>query len=900
MPRVVLRRLLLAAATGALGCASHPTPPAMTQPGPVVIVPTAPLRPADLRAEMPLDQVPPHPRLPAKLNDSSAPLPPIEAVQDFAQARIAMLDNERYTAINLLEKAAALDPDSFELNETLGQLYQGNATSDDRSIEAYERAAAIDPDHLDLQINLGRQYLASGKTSLGIRHLLLALQTTDYNQDDPAAAEVELFLSNALAQQGYARAAITLLERLSVRLSSPSMGMRSRPAMLLLLQHPEGVTLQIGTLEQKRGRYKEALAAYQEVARDDPDNVEVQGRIIQTLIAMGRHDEAADRAAGLVVQSQVREPSLSLLRESLRDAGGDLAVSDELGRLYQQHPRIRQLLFARLDLLHELGRGEAAGQVLADAAAAHPDDQELSARQFHALADRGDRAGAAALIIRITARHPEWTAESLDLFDELLRPSSTGRLMLADLRGLKLDPSEEAAQLYWIARYGMSWHRDGIARAAIERAVAAKPVFPPAYREQLEFILSRVQGNPTANPSADALARQAAQSDPSLAAELRGLILLRLNQPAEALQELAAAMRTGPNDAQVEMEYAQANSGNNDDQAFESAMWKLLSDHPTFDDGYLTLYSYYVARGSEAMCDRVLSTWLATQPDSVGALRLQVLDYFRGNRADAAEGILLRLMNSQGNDPDVLGTVVKIYSQTGKPEALPQKLEDRLAHDRGNFAAVSALADLYEEAHRPADVSRVLDASRLYEAHDPDVLYDLSSLYLENDQKDVAKDVLRQVLALDPTHAGASNDLGYFLAEQGQNLTQAQALIRRAVDAEPFNSSFLDSMGWVLYKLGRFAEAQKFLERAAGPDADPVVLDHLGDDQYRLGDKEAASKSWKQAGDRLLAAGDSRDDLKGLQQQLLQKQQELDAGRPVNVAPSTQPAATQPQADRAP
>ena len=173
--------------------------------------------------------------------------------------------------------------------------------------------------------------------------------------------------------------------------------------------------------------------------------------------------------------------------------------------------------------------------------------------------------------------------------------------------------------------------------------------------------------------------------------------------------------------------------------------------------------------------------------------------------------------------------------------------------------------------------------------HDPDVLYDLSSLYLQNDQKDIAKDVLRQVLAIDPAHAGAANDLGYFLAEQGQSLTEAEALIRRAVEAEPFNSSFLDSMGWVLYKLGRFAEAQKFLERAAGPDADPVVLDHLGDDQYRLGDKDAASKSWKQAGERLLAAGDTRDDLKGLQQQLLQKQQELDAGRPVTVAPSTQP-----------
>ncbi len=896
MPRAALRILLFTGVTTAMGCASHGTQPAVTQAAPIVIVPGPTPRPSNIRAEIPLDQVPPRPSLASPASPSTSNPPPIEAVRDFAQARIAMLDNERYTAINLLERAVALDPDSFELNETLGTLYQGNATSDERSIDAFERAAAIDPDHLELQINLGRQYLASGKTSLGTRHLLLALQTTDYERDEPSAAELELFLSNALSQQGYARAAVTLLERLSVRLSSPSMGMRARPAMLLLLEHPEGITLQIGILQQKRGRYAEALAAYQEVLQRDPGNVEAQGRAIETLAALGRHDDAAERAADLVVKSQAREPSLSLLRDSLRNAGGDLAVCDLLGRLYQQHPKIRQLLFARLDLLHAMGKSDDAARALADATAAHPDDLELSAHQFHALADRGDRAGAARLLIGDTARHPEWTAEAVQLFEELLQPTSTGRLKLEDLRGLKLDRSEEPARLYWIARWATNWHRDGIARQSIEQAVAAAPVFAPAYRDQLEFIFSQLQGAPTTNPSADALARRAAESNRSLGAELGGLILLRLNQPAEALQQLAAAAKGNPNDAQLALEYAETNSANGDDPGFESAMWKLLSDHPTYDDGYLTLYTYYVARGSEAMDDRVLSTWLAAEPDSVGALRLQARDYFRANRSDAAEAILLRLLNTRGDDPQVVSGVSAFYAQTGKPEGLPKTLEDRLARDPGNFAAVSALAQLYVDAHRHSDASRVLDSSRKYEAHDPDVLYILSGQYIENDQKDVAEEVLRQVLAVDPTHAGAANDLGYFLTEEGRQLPEAEALIRRAVEAEPFNASFLDSMGWVLYKLGRFAEAQKYLEHAAGAEADPVVLNHLGDDQYRLGDKDAASKSWKQAGERLLAAGDGREDLKGLQQQLLQKQQQLDSGRPVDVAPATQPAATQPQA----
>jgi len=901
MPQPVVRSLLICVALAAAGCASRSAGPLAVRPVQVVELPSE--RAVDARAELPLDEVPPRPHLqpPAATEDSDRP-PPIEAVQLFAQARIAILDNERYTAINLLEKAIALDPGSFQLHQMLGAQYQGDDTTDDRSIAAFEQAAAIDPDHLDLQINLGRQYLAGGKTALGIEHLLLALQTTAYGQDDPADAEAELFLSNALEQQGYNRAALTLLQRLSVRLNNPGMAMRAEPAMAMLLDHPEEVMLRIGLLQQKRGHNAEALAAYQSVAQSNPGDVDLQGRIIQVLAAMGRHDEAAQHAADLMVQAQGRDPSLQLLRTAMRDAGGDLAVSDILGRLYQQHPNIPELLFDRIDLLRSLNRGEEADRALADAAAVHADDLDLAAHEFHALAGRGDRPGAARFIIQITARHPEWTPEAAQLFDEILRPTSTGRLRLEDLRGLKLDPSEEPARLYWIAHWATVWHRDGIAQRAIEQAVALKPVFAPAYREQLTRLWAEMDGTPpTTNPSADALAAQAAATNPSLGAELRGLILLRLNQPAEATEMLAAAMKNGPRDAELAVEYADALSAGGDEPGFESAMWKLLSDHPSYEYGYLKLYGYYVERGSEEMNDRVLSTWLSADPDNVDALRLQAREYFSSNRADAAEAILLRLLNRHADDPDVLAALENFYLQTGQPDALPQKLEQLVAHDPGNFAAVETLSELYIDQHQPANAARILDIASKFNARDPDLLYNLSGLYSRNDQQTAAEQMLRDVLRLDPTHSGASNDLGYFLSEEGRDLPEAEALIRRAVEAEPFNTAFLDSMGWVLYKRGRFAEAEKFLQRAIVPesDADPIVLNHLGDDLYRLGEKEAAAQTWKRAGERLLISGDDPDSVKGLGQELQQKQQELDAGHPVDVAPTTQPAATiGPQAEK--
>jgi tetratricopeptide (TPR) repeat protein len=91
-----------------------------------------------------------------------------------------------------------------------------------------------------------------------------------------------------------------------------------------------------------------------------------------------------------------------------------------------------------------------------------------------------------------------------------------------------------------------------------------------------------------------------------------------------------------------------------------------------------------------------------------------------------------------------------------------------------------------------------------------------------------------------------------------------------------------------LYKRGKFDEALQHLIKAAQPvdQADPVVLDHLGDTLYRLGNRNRAAENWQQATKRLAASRDEgRNDQKDLRNALLQKQQDLSAGRPVTVAP---------------
>jgi len=223
--------------------------------------------------------------------------------------------------------------------------------------------------------------------------------------------------------------------------------------------------------------------------------------------------------------------------------------------------------------------------------------------------------------------------------------------------------------------------------------------------------------------------------------------------------------------------------------------------------------------------------------------------------------------------------------ETARLDELVSRFEKRLAVEPSNASLAIALSEVYEEQHQLLKAVHVVDALRTRAGQDPDLLYSLSGLYTRYGQNQSSEQALLDVLKLDPSYPGANNDLGFEWADRGKNLGQAEVLVRKALAAEPDNPAFLDSMGWVLYKRGKFVEATRNLTRAALM-ADPVVLDHLGDSLYRMGDRTHAAQNWRLAVQKITDLHpEDRDDLKQLQHQLLGKQQQLDAGQPVEVAP---------------
>src|SRR6266481_549671 len=97
-------------------------------------------------------------------------------------------------------------------------------------------------------------------------------------------------------------------------------------------------------------------------------------------------------------------------------------------------------------------------------------------------------------------------------------------------------------------------------------------------------------------------------------------------------------------------------------------------------------------------------------------------------------------------------------------------------------------------------------------------------------KNEAAEAEFRKVLQVNPANAGALNYLGYMLADRNVRLQEALQLITKALEKEPNNGAYLDSLGWVYYRLGRLPEAEENLRRAlAKTPRDATVHDHLGD-----------------------------------------------------------------------
>lgn len=157
-----------------------------------------------------------------------------------------------------------------------------------------------------------------------------------------------------------------------------------------------------------------------------------------------------------------------------------------------------------------------------------------------------------------------------------------------------------------------------------------------------------------------------------------------------------------------------------------------------------------------------------------------------------------------------------------------------------------AEGELLTEQDRYGEAMEVYDEA-LRQGYNADLLYARAMLAEKMDRLDILESDLREILAEEPEHAQALNALGYTLADRTDRYQEAYDLIKRALEISPDDFYILDSMGWVLYRLGRLDEATDYLRKAIGMRPDPEIAAHLGEVLWVRGDRKGAREVWDTA-----------------------------------------------------
>ena len=159
---------------------------------------------------------------------------------------------------------------------------------------------------------------------------------------------------------------------------------------------------------------------------------------------------------------------------------------------------------------------------------------------------------------------------------------------------------------------------------------------------------------------------------------------------------------------------------------------------------------------------------------------------------------------------------------------------------------VQAEGDLLIQAGRYEEAIAVYTEA-LEDGYNPDLLYARAMAAEKIGRLDSLENDLRSILQREPDHAQALNALGYTLADATDRHAEAYELIKRALELRPNDFYILDSMGWVLYRLGRLDEAIEYLRKALSIRLDPEIAAHLGEVLWVRGEREQAKEVWETA-----------------------------------------------------
>ena len=227
------------------------------------------------------------------------------------------------------------------------------------------------------------------------------------------------------------------------------------------------------------------------------------------------------------------------------------------------------------------------------------------------------------------------------------------------------------------------------------------------------------------------------------------------------------------------------------------------------------------------------------------------LYYKVGDPNKAVENYLLSVKKDETNF-NVWQNIISILNESGNYDGVIETVGSALEvfPNQAILYFYEGSAHLLKKDNQKAVA--VLEQGVKYARQNPGLyavfLGQLGDAYNASGDHKSSDEAFEKALKEDPNNDYVLNNYSYYLSLRNENLEKAMAMSEKLVERNPENSTYLDTHAWVLYKLGKYKDARKYLERAVGKSgANGVVFEHYGDVLFKLGQKNEAVIQWEKA-----------------------------------------------------
>lgn len=581
-----------------------------------------------------------------------------------------------------------------------------------------------------------------------------------------------------------------------------------------------------------RGEYvSKAIENFKAAMKADPESGYLANELADLYLQTGQIRTAVTEFETLVKQNpqdvNARRILAKFYTARLRDGQQNRLNQDMMNAAIEQYTRVTELAPADTDAWLMLGRLQQANKKSPESEAAfkkvlelNPENEDAMTGLAMVYTDLGDTAGASAMLKRVAEKNPNLRTLTT-LADTYERMKEYG--MAAETYGRALELNRENTDLkraYAQALY--TAEEMDKAQAVFEELIQedsndllASLRLSQIYRQKRQFVKAREY------------ATRARQLDPNNL-EIRYNEIGLLEAEGKTIDAIAAMRQL--------VDSIPANTQSISERSNRVILLERL--------GVLHRMAEQTPQAVDTFREII-----KLDPGVAGRAVAQIVDTLRTAKDfAAAERELAAALKTHGDERLVKVVGANLYADLARFNEAEALLKGMMGGEQDRETLLS-LVHVYEKARNYAGMARTIDAVEKLSttADERETVHFLrGAMYEKMKQFEQAEAEFRKVLEVNPESASALNYLGYMLADRNVRLNEALTMIQKAVDMEPHNAAFLDSLGWVYYRLNRLEEAEDYLRRSLERGSrDPTVHDHLGDVLFSRDNLKDAIAQWE-------------------------------------------------------